>query len=96
MAATDQFALAVDSEFRQRTLILMVKVALQVQAEDPQTANHAERSALAYRCLYDPDGMARLFALAVAANPAVLPGAPDGDIEFSVSAVWDAFALGGG
>lgn len=73
-----------------------IKIALQVQAEAPTTDYHAERGAFAMKVLADPDTWAPLIAAAVAQNPAIVaatPDAADGDYEFVVSGIWNAFSV---
>ena len=92
---TDQLGLAQNGDFVRRVQMAAVKAAIAVQAEDVATANHAERSAWAYQVLHGPEGVAPKIAMAAATSVVLTIDSPDADIEFTVNAMWNAFALGG-
>ena len=75
-----------------------VKGAIAVAAEAPNTANHARRLQLASQVLMSPGRWAEIMAEGVAANGSVVTKAmanqeiPDGDIEYTVNSLWDAYA----
>jgi len=93
MGFTEQKDLAENHSFRRRLQMAVIKAALDIQAEDPATPNHAERSALAYRALHDPMGLARKMAY----GAAVLPGesAKDAELQAAVAGIFNAYAIGG-
>lgn len=73
--------------------------AVQIINEDPTTALHAERVALAKRCLRDPGSITDTFAWVVTTNQTVVDkwAAGDvagawGDVPFVISTIWDALA----
>jgi hypothetical protein len=93
MALKEQLTLARDEGFMERVLVAMCAVAIQVQAEPPSTANHANRAAYAKLVLNDPEHYTALFSLAICANDATLTsGSPDSAIQTGISAVWNALA----
>lgn len=95
MGYAEQYVMTERSRFQHRVEVAIVTAAIAVQAEDPQTANHAQRSALAYLVLHSPETYARTMALGVVSNVAITPMSTDADIQFSVNSMWDAYALGG-
>lgn len=93
MAFTDQYTLAQDVTFRGRIQVAVVKSAIAVQAESPSgVPNHSARAALAASVLHDPTGYAALFAQGVVTNGSITEASPDGDLEFTVNSMWDAYA----
>ena len=66
-ANADQLtALANDQMFRQRIQSLLVQQAASVYAEDPSTANHAQRISYAKQVFQNPGGMASAAAAVIA------------------------------
>jgi hypothetical protein len=94
MAATfaDSAALAADPDFVARVTMAMVKSAGFVQAEDPNAANHVNRCQLAVKALHDTETYGATFAHGVAVNPIITAASTDGDIEFCINSLWDAYA----
>lgn len=92
MAFLDQAELAVTTTFQNRVRHAMVKVAIAIQAEDGATLNHANRSSYARAVLNDPNRHAPLFAQGVVTNATITAASSDGDIEFTVISIWDAYA----
>lgn len=104
----NQYDLAADIGFVKRVQMAIVTAAKQISAEDPDVllpppgvkdqdpkqVLHIARAKLAYKVLYQPDYYARLFAHAIAVNPVITDKSADGDINFEVSASWNAFSLG--
>lgn len=100
MATSDIIAAASDPVFYTRVAFIALKAAQNVAAEDPATANHANRAKYAGRVLTGDD-KALLLALHIAAsNPTIAstlessggPAVPDGDIEYAMGQIWDARA----
>ncbi len=88
---------AEDPAFIRRVRQAMTKAAANVASESDQTANHADRAALAATVLALPNEWARNFAVAVANNPNVGTGTSDpltddGALEFVTNSLWDAFS----
>jgi len=95
--ATD-LATAQDETFRGRVLMAAVRAAVAIANEEPAATDDAvtsRRHALAFTMLNNPSDFQERFVWAVLTNPAVSTAgaeAPDGDIEFVVSSVWNAIA----
>jgi len=91
-------SLGADKGFADRVRVAAVAAAVAVSTESAKTPNGAARAMLARQVLMNPERWGRLMAEAVAVNPtiagkqAVGEPIPDGDIEFTVSSLWDAYA----
>lgn len=91
---------ASDPVFYTRVSFITLKVAQNVGAEDPATANHANRIAYCARVFSGMDNAVLLSNHVAAANATIAaalesggPSAvPDGDIEFALATIWDARA----
>jgi len=93
MALLDQYDLAFgDADFAKTVHMAVVKAAVAIQAENATTDKHTERSQLAFEVLRGTFDW-KLFLPAVTSN-ASITSVKDGDIEFQVAAVWNAFAMG--
>ncbi|MBO4221936.1 hypothetical protein [Bradyrhizobium neotropicale] len=106
MSALDLIATATasDETFAGRVMMIMFKVAQNVAAEDPATANHSERIAYAGLVIRGEEKPQLVSAHVISANatiaaaiesdPAALgANVPDGDIEFALASIWDARSL---
>ena len=90
---------ASDPAFYARVSYLALKVAQMVASEDAEHPNHTNRVAYSNRVFRGEDN-AILLAQHVATNPTISgalesggPEAPtDGDIEFTLTSIWDARA----
>ena len=91
----EQATLAADAVFQSRVQVAMEGAAIAIVNEDPGTANHASRAALASRVLSDPMNWRVRFAPAVTADVTITAAASDAAIFTRVSAVWNAFGAGG-
>jgi hypothetical protein len=98
MATKDIIQAASNPTYYTRVAFIALKVAQNVAAEDPNTANHANRAAYAGRVMTGED-KALLLSLHIAAANATIAGTletqggdavPDGDIEFAMGQIWDA------
>lgn len=87
-------------QFQRRVNYYVVKAAVAVMAEDPLTANHAERVAFANK-VFVSDYNLDQYTSAVTSNPTILAGLSisdpdngvvDGDLEFVVNSAFNAFA----
>lgn len=92
LTLSEQHTLAVDPAFVDRVEQAIIDVAIDVSAEDPQTAGHEQRAALAYRVLHDSRDNARKFAHGLATHPSANNNPPDSGILTFASALWDAYA----
>lgn len=75
-----------------------LKAAQDIQAEDPGTANHANRIAWASSVEANPKAMGRLMAGRVLDNATIAASpetATDSDMQFVVNSLIDEFATGG-
>lgn len=98
--------LAQNRSLLSRVQACMVETALEVLAEDPATANHAERAVYAKAILNGEAEVSAQVMLSVTTNATLLAGVThespssdaasaevsDGDIEFQIAAVWNALA----
>jgi hypothetical protein len=90
--------LSQEGPFRARVEGALVNAAINVQLEDPATASHAARSALAAKVLWDPVGVAAIMALGVALPAAICDvgnAASDELLAYQVTNIWNAYAVGG-
>lgn len=70
----------------------MVKSAIAVSNEKPDTPGYATRVQWATQVLRDPAHYAARMAYGVAANPSIAVVSTDNDIEFTVNSIWNAYA----
>ena len=90
--------LAQDQAFQDRVRVAVVTAAVNVLAEDPAAPNHAARFSFASRVLMGPGPWGAIIAEAVAVNTTIAAEAsagdeiPDGDIQFVVNGLVDAYA----
>lgn len=92
MAFTDSLILTTDPDFVGKVKLAAVKAAIAVMAELPETDDHERRASFAVKVMGQPDRYAAMLVVGVAANPAIVIGAPDGDIEFTVNSLFDAYS----
>lgn len=76
----------------QRITAAAVRAALDISAESAQTANHANRVALAKAVLNAPLTYGPLFALGVAVDPTAVANMTDANYLAIVKQNWDAYA----
>lgn len=103
MAYLDRIATARDDVFAARCAMILMKIAIDVANEAPETPNHENRVALAYRHLR-AEVNSKAVAAAVIASNGTIAGAidanpadrgasvPDGDIEFVLSGLYNHLA----
>ncbi len=94
MSAERGMAAARNGGFQDRVRFFAVKAAVAVMSEAAVTASHAERVAYAKKILAGELDLLDL-SIAVVTNAAVLAAgfdAPDGDLEFTVNSLFNAFA----
>jgi hypothetical protein len=90
--------LAQNQAFQDRVRVALVTAAVNLLAEDPTTANHNRRASFANRVLMGPGPWGAIIAEAVAVNTTIAASAangdeiPDGDIQFVVNGLIDAYA----
>lgn len=92
MGYREQFDLAKTPSFVFRVQQAMVATAINVVAESPDAPYHSVRTAWATQVLRDPEFYAARLAFGVTSNPAISAESLDSDIEFTVSAQWNAYA----
>lgn len=89
----EQFTLFDSTAFQQRLLMCLLKVANNVANEDPLTANHEKRAALAEFVIKETKIPFHMNLLLPVLNPALDVASPtDSDIEFTVVTFWEYFA----
>jgi hypothetical protein len=93
MTASEQYDVAHTPAFIARVGQISIKSAIAVAAEDPGTANHAERIAFGNKVLLDPGNYGALIAQGVVTNASITASSPDNDIEFTVNSMWNAYAI---
>ena len=93
-------AVSSNAEFQQRVAFYVQKAAIAVMAEAAGTANHTERVVYANKVLEGTANMAE-YTLGVCTNATVFAalnpdaedrGISDGDLEFTVNTMFNAFA----
>jgi hypothetical protein len=93
--------LSKDSGFIDRVAVAAVEAAINITSESRKTPNHLNRAALARKVLMSPRRWGELMAIAVAVNGTInakhakSEEIPDGDIQFVVASLWDAYADSG-
>lgn len=97
MSYADRAALAAHPGFRDRVRVAAVVTAVNVAAETPNADQRVAslRKTLATNTLGDPIGATDKFTWAVLTNATVGANglaATDGDLEFTVSSIWNALA----
>ena len=107
MASSDIIAEVSKPEFYTRVSFISLKVAQNVAAEPPETANNANRTAYSSRIFRGDEDALMLSMHLVSSNAAITAtieaeggsAVPDGDIEFALATIWDsranAFAASG-
>lgn len=92
MALVDQYTLAQNTDFIHRVQMALVKSAIAVSSEAPETEYHRERAVWAAQVLHDPSHYALRAACGVTSNAAITAESLDSDIEFTVNSQWNAYA----
>ena len=92
MSFAEQINLAMTPAFVARVQAAMVKSAIAVSSENPETPAHVTRVQWATQVLRDPAHYATRMAFGVAANPVITADSPDDAIEYTVNSVWNAYA----
>lgn len=99
---SDLNTIAKDSNFRGRSLYALQVAAVNVMAEDPETSGHEARVAFA-RSVLSGSVDSYQIALGVLTNPSIAgeadvsliattAGVPDGDMQFAVNSLFNAFS----
>ena len=99
----DRIAAARDDAFAARVAMILMKLAIDVANEAPETANHENRVALAHRHLRAEVNSKAVAAAVIASNATIqstidgAPGerganVPDGDLEYVLAGLYDHLA----
>ncbi len=72
--------------------ITMAKKAIDIQAEDSTTANHAARSSFAITVLRDPEHWGAIMAIGVATQ-LTTPEPSDTALNTVMASIWNAYAV---
>jgi hypothetical protein len=98
-ATSDAASFAADPELANPLIAAVVSTAVQIMAEDPNSAFHKQRAALAYEVLTNPTRVSSTWNWTVSTNPTVVgkwtAGDKDGaigDLAYVLSTVWNAMA----
>jgi hypothetical protein len=92
-ALTDITDLGVHPTFIRRVTAAVVKAAVDIGAEAfSGLPNQILRRALATKVFEDTDLWGVRFSRGVAANPVITIDSTDGDIQFTVNSLWNAYA----
>jgi len=92
MSFLTQAALAADPTFIARVAQAAATAAKNVMAEAANTNGHVLRTNMANQVLRSPSSWGSLIAIGVATNPTITGASTDGDIEFTVNSLWDAYS----
>jgi hypothetical protein len=94
MAFLESYELSVNPEFRKRIQIAIAKIALDVvgEASSGIVVKDKRRKDLGIGILNNPSAYVERFSIAVVTNPVINSNSSDGDIEFTVSSVFDDIA----
>ena len=92
-----QIALAENGEFQARVRQAVITAAIAILADQPANTPqaidlHKKRTALASRILTDPLSSQRAWSYAIVSNVAINGDSTDGDIQWTVNAMWNAMA----
>ncbi len=95
-------ALASDNRLRGPLTAALVRCAIGVIEEDPETEDHGPRLTLAYQVLRNPQDYVDRFAWAVSSNPTLVGKWGDedfegafNDLQYVVNTVWPAVSGAG-
>jgi hypothetical protein len=99
MALQDIIDESKDLNFQAKARLRFCEAAVAVMAEDPETANHAQRAAFAGKILFGEISPMQL-GLGVLTNAAIQTSIEtgvsyDADLAFVVNSIYNAFALAG-
>jgi hypothetical protein len=78
---TERAAVADSPTFQARVRQALINEALAITAEDPTTANHAERYTYARQVIDSPYAMAQRMAPGIAQNPNIGTGSSDPSVD---------------
>lgn len=88
----EQWQQAVDVDNVLLVKVAIVKAAIAISAEDGETANHANRVALAQQVLQSPQAWAERFIWGVVTDATVQSAPSDANIYNAVAGQWNAYA----
>lgn len=93
MAYVDDYTLTLNGDFQYRVQIALASIAIDIQSEATNTANHAARSLYSIQVLANLPGYAQRMAPAIVADGAIVAESTDAQIKTRCSAVWNAFCV---
>lgn len=98
----DAAKLATDQTLFGPLTAAIVRYAMEVIDEDPETEDHGQRLVLAYQVLHSPEQYVSRFAWAVSTNPTIVAKWGDDDFEgafndlqYVVNTIWSPVAGAG-
>jgi len=99
MAFSDSYILANNPIFKEKVIVAIAKVAIQVGGEVvevvggvPRLIKHEKRARLSVKVLGDPNLMLMPFSYAIVSGGILTAASSDADIEFTVISVFDDIA----
>jgi hypothetical protein len=92
MSFTTIWEQSVNSSFICQVQVAIVKAAIAISAEAPETANHTNRAAYALAVLRSPGSYAANMALGIATDATVQATPTDDAIYNAVAGQWNAYA----
>lgn len=92
MTLLSQSTLAADSDFIMRVTQAAIKAATDTQAEPANTIGHVKRTEFALQVLRSAQVFGPLLAQGVTSGGLVNAQSTDSDIQFTVNALWNAYA----
>lgn len=95
MTVAELYELAITNAWQRKVRYYLVEAAVAIKAEPANTPSHAERVVFADKVLSGAAPVETV-ALAVLTNPTIAaeaPNVPDGDVQFAVQSVVNAFAV---
>ena len=84
--------LAVQNTFIDQVRVAITTAAINISAEAPETANHANRVAYALQVLRNPGGYAAVMAEGAAQDANVQTAQSDANVMSAVAGQWNAYA----
>jgi hypothetical protein len=93
MAYLDDYMLTLNGDFQYRVQLALASIALDIQAEAVNTANHSQRSAYALLVLANLPGYAQRMAPAIVTDGQITGASTDAQLKSRCSAVWNAFCV---
>lgn len=92
LSLAEQHTLAADNAFVDRVEQAIIASAIAISQEQPATASHERRAALAYQVLHNSRTYAYRFAAGLVTHGSATTSPPDSGILSFTAALWNAYA----